>query len=187
MPSLIPTIPYSKRFRHPPDPADIPGIEVGGQAELCVVRHGNDFLFGRETASPGPQGQRFHCEIRPSREVTSVRYRRLVKTIRQVRGGHRPGLPWHPRSTRSLHQLDPHHLPCRWHSPVVPTLTPSCIPSANNQFRCGLATSFSTNSSWTPSCTNRRLEHTQVCPALRYFGNQGPLQRQHPGPRHRTR
>ena len=48
MPVLIPTMPYSKRFGDPPDPAEVAGVEVGRQAELGVVGHGDRLVFGLE-------------------------------------------------------------------------------------------------------------------------------------------
>ena len=48
MPSLMPMMPYSKRFGDAPDAAHIAGIEIGGEPEFGVVGHGDGLIVGLE-------------------------------------------------------------------------------------------------------------------------------------------
>ena len=54
-----------------------------------------------------------------------------------------------------------------------PTLTSGSLPSPTFNAATA-AVNLATNSSKTPECTNNLLEHTQVCPALRYLETNAP-------------
>ncbi len=76
-PALMPDDAVLERLGHPPDAADVTGVEVGGQPEFGVVGHADRLGFGlepeqrRERARRSPRGRPASSEVTSARIVGS--------------------------------------------------------------------------------------------------------------------
>ena len=99
MPVLMPTMPSSSCSADAPDPADVAGVEIGGQAELGVVGQADAVLLGLEAEQRRHRAEGLlprHLHLR--RDVGEDG--RLEESAAQgvaLAAGHAPWRPWRRR------------------------------------------------------------------------------------------